>query len=287
MDADDAWSVEIKRLLATPDPDLLALDEDTAERLLGGDLPPDEAPPGYGEVAALLAATVAAPSPAELAGQAAAVAELRAVIRTRAAALSRRRVGQRSRHGRVGLAVVVVVGALATSGAAAAATGRLPGPIQEVARSILVTVGGAEPAPPSQFGRPPAPTSRSPAAGAATTVRPGPQPSGASEHGPGSTETGSVASPDKQGLCQAFLAGQDKQQGKKMDGAAFKALADMAGGAGKITTYCQGTLSSGDTKLKKQKPPPPDDQRQGQDGPPDTRPHVADGIRSTPSGRTG
>jgi hypothetical protein len=55
MDADDAWSAEIKRLLATPDPDPLALDEeDTAERLLAGDLPPGHAPPGYAEVAAFV-----------------------------------------------------------------------------------------------------------------------------------------------------------------------------------------------------------------------------------------
>jgi hypothetical protein len=176
---------------------------------------------------------------------------------------------------------VVVVGALATSGAAAAATGRLPGPIQEAARSVLVTVGGAEPAPPTQPGRPPAPTTRDPDAGDATTAPPGPQPAGATEHGPGPTATGSVASPDKEGLCRAFMARQHKQQGKKLDGGAFKALADMAGGAGKVTTYCQGT-PPGDAKPKKQKPSPSDDQGQGQDGPPDTRPHGADGLRSSP-----
>jgi hypothetical protein len=168
--------------------------------------------------------------------------------------------------------VVVVVGALATSGAAAAATGRLPGPIQDAAQSIRVTIGGGEPAPATQSGRPPAPTPRNPDAGGPTTAQPGPQPAGATEHGPKPTATGSVASPDKQRLCQAFLAGQDKPQGKRMAGAAFKALADMAGGAGKITTYCQGA-PSGDAKPKKQQQPPLDDQGQGQDGPPDTRPH--------------
>ena len=66
---EDAWSAEIKRLPFTPDPDPLAVDEDLAERLLDGDLPLDQVPSGYAEVAALLAATVAAPSPAELAGQ--------------------------------------------------------------------------------------------------------------------------------------------------------------------------------------------------------------------------
>jgi len=46
VDAEDAWSAELKRLLATPDPDPLALDGDTAERLLDGDLSLDQAPPG-------------------------------------------------------------------------------------------------------------------------------------------------------------------------------------------------------------------------------------------------
>lgn len=272
MDTDDAAAAELKRPCAHLGLDPLALDEDTAERLLNGELAPDQAPPGYAEVVALLAAMLAAPSPAELAGQAAAVVELHAVTRTGPAAVIGRRVAKRSRRRRVGLAVAVVVGALATGGAAAAATGRLPGPIQDAAGGILAPVGGAEPAPPTQPGRPPAPTTRNPDAGEATTAPPGPQPAGATQHGPGPTATGSAASPDKQGLCQAFMAGQDEQQGKRMDGAPFKALADIAGGAGKVTTYCQGT-PPGDAKPKKQKPPPPHDQRQGQDGPPDTRPH--------------
>lgn len=272
MDADDAAAAEVRPPFAHLGLDPLALDEDTAERLLNGELPPAQAPPGYAEVVALLAATLAAPSPAELAGQAAAVAQLRAVTRTGPAAVIGRRVAKRSRRRRVGLAVVVVVGALATGGAAAAATGHLPGPIQDAAGSVLGTVGGPEPAPPPQPGRPPAPTTRDPDAGEATTAPPGPQPAGATEHERGPTATGSVASPDKQGLCRAFMAGQDRQQGKKLDGGAFKALADLAGGAGKVTTYCQGT-PPGDAKPKKQKPPPPHDQGQGQDGPPDTRPH--------------
>ena len=53
MGADDAWSAEIKRLPFTPHPDPLALDDDLAERLLDGDLPLDQTPPGYAEVAAL------------------------------------------------------------------------------------------------------------------------------------------------------------------------------------------------------------------------------------------
>ncbi|HKQ00633.1 MAG TPA: hypothetical protein VJ735_09925, partial [Actinomycetes bacterium] len=63
--------------------DPLALDDETVERLLSGELPPGQVPAGYAEVAQLLAATVAAPTPEELADQGAVLAELRAVARAR------------------------------------------------------------------------------------------------------------------------------------------------------------------------------------------------------------
>src|SRR5215213_5352195 len=126
MDADDAWSAELRHLLAS-DPDPVALDTVAAERLLDGDLDPDQAPPGYAEVAALLAATVAAPSPAELAGQEAALAELQAVARAHRART--RGAGKPSGRRRVGLVVAVAIGAPSTGGIAVAATGQLPGPI--------------------------------------------------------------------------------------------------------------------------------------------------------------
>ena len=164
MDAEDAWSAELKRLLAIPDLDPLVLDGDTAERLLDGDLPPDQAPPGYAEVAALLAATVAAPSHAELAGKEAALAELRTVTRPRQAAVPRG-VGKAGRRRRTGLVVAVVVGALSTGGIAAAATGHLPDPIRDAARRIFTTGTDATPNP----GRQPAPHAGKADAGGATT----------------------------------------------------------------------------------------------------------------------
>jgi hypothetical protein len=77
-------------------------------------------------------------------GQAAALAELRAVTMTRAAATHLAIKPRRRR--RVGLAAVAVAGALATGGVAAAATGHLPEPVRKATRSILVTVGSGEPA---------------------------------------------------------------------------------------------------------------------------------------------
>ena len=56
-----------------PSQAIVPLDADTAERLLSGRLDPDDAPPGYAEVARLLQAAAAPADPAELTGQAAAM----------------------------------------------------------------------------------------------------------------------------------------------------------------------------------------------------------------------
>jgi hypothetical protein len=279
MDADDASSAEMKRLFADPDP--LALDEETAERLLNGDLTPAQAPPGYAEVAELLAAAVAAPNPEELSGQAAALAELRAVTRARRSGATTWRAGRPRRRRRVGLAAVVVAGALATGGAAAAATGHLPGPVRDAARSILVTVGGAEPATPTLPGRRPAPITRTPGSGSNRPSDQGTPLAGSTDRRPGSTRPGSVARPDTERLCQAFTADKGSEQGKKLDAAAFEALAQAAGGADKITAFCQN-MQPGKTKPKKPQQEPPDDQGQGQGGPPPSTGGGSQGQDSPP-----
>jgi hypothetical protein len=60
-----------------PSQPIVPLDADTAERLLSGRLDPDDAPPGYAEVARLLQAAAAPADQVELAGQAAAMATFR------------------------------------------------------------------------------------------------------------------------------------------------------------------------------------------------------------------
>jgi hypothetical protein len=271
MGTDDASSAEMRRSFTDPDADPLALDEETVERLLAGDLSPAEAPTGYAEVAALLAATVAEPTPEELAGQSAALAELRAVTRTRRAA-SRRRAARPPGRRRVGLAAVALVGALATGGAAAAATGRLPDPVRDAARSILGTVGGAEPASPTQAGPRPAPVEPGATSGARE-----PRPTAAAGHGPGSTVAGQAPGLDNDGLCRAFNAGKGAGQGRQMEAAAFAALARLAGGAERIPAYCEGVergrATPKDKESKAQEPPPGGQgqgpgQGQGQGGPP-------------------
>jgi hypothetical protein len=56
------------------------LDADTAERLLGGRLDPDDAPPGYAEVARLLGAAAAPADQAEPTGEAAAMHAYRTTL---------------------------------------------------------------------------------------------------------------------------------------------------------------------------------------------------------------
>jgi hypothetical protein len=258
MAAADASSAEMRRLPANRDADPPALDEDTVEQLLTGVPPAGAWPAGYAEVAQLLAAAAAAPTSEELAGQGAALAELRAVARARpAVAMASGPATPRQRRRRTGLAVVVVVGALVTGGTAGAATGHLPGPVGEVARGILGT-GGASPAS-TEAGQPPAPVTRPTGPGGGL---PGSRPDG----GPGGGGAGSAAGPNLEGLCQAFLAGDGGEQGGKLDATAFEALARAAGGHDKVPAYC-AALQPGNQKANEPRQPEPSDSR-GQGGPP-------------------
>jgi hypothetical protein len=236
MDAEDASFADMIQPPADRDAaDPPALDDDTVERLLTGDLDAAHAPPGYAEVAALLAAAAAEPTPDELAGQAAAAAELRSVVRARSTTRARR--AGRSRRRRIGLAVAVAVGAL-TTGAAAAATGHLPQPVTDAARSMLTIVGAESP---GGQGRSPTSSGAAPGAGGATD-RQGAPAAGAGGHGQDQpTPASTAATRSTDGRCRAFLAGK----AKKNDQAAFEALAAAAGGRDKIAAYCQAQAPGG------------------------------------------
>jgi hypothetical protein len=258
----------MRRLPLDPDTDPLALEDETVERLLAGELSPDQAPPGYAEVAELLAAATAAPTHGELAGQAAALAELRAVTRARRAPAHVRRAARPPRRRWAGLAAVALVGALVTGGAAVAATGQLQEPVRDLARSILDTVGGADSAAPTTPG-PPASAPATRAAGPGGDGQ-GPPPTAAADRGRGTTGAAPGANPDLEGLCQAYLAGKGSEQGRRLDATAFEALARAAGGPDQVDAYCQDLLP-GAAKPKEKNPPSDDqgqEQGQGQGGPP-------------------
>jgi hypothetical protein len=267
MDPDDASFAEMPRPLTDPDADPLALDEETVEQLLSGRLSPSQAPPRYAEVAALLAAMTAEPTPEELTGRSAALAELRAATRPRRAGVHTRRAAGPPRRRWAGLAAVALVGALVTGGAAVAATGHLPGPVREVARSILDSPGSAEPGPPTALGPAPASRASTPGSGGAGQRT---RPTGAT--GPGAATTAAAAAPDPnlEGLCRAYLSSKEAEKGKKLDSAAFQALVGAAGGKEQVPGYCQDLLPEDKKPREQRQPAPPDDpgQGQGQGGPP-------------------
>jgi hypothetical protein len=275
MAADDAWSAEIRRLPFTPDPDPLALDDDLADRLLDGDLSPDQAPPGYAAVAALLAATVAPPSPAELVGQEAALAELQAVTRARRALP--RGSGKPSRRRRVGLLVAVAVGALSITGIAAAATGTLPDPIRNTARRILATVDDTAPMPATTPGRQPAPSTGDGAAVGATSEGQSARPAGVPEATAGNDDR-----------CRASKVGKGADRSKK-PAVTSQAPVEAAGDANNGTSECHKSRPDGTRGDGQQQHPPSDGHGGGQGGgpPPDAGSKPGQGQAGPPPNTVG
>jgi hypothetical protein len=269
MDGHDASSADMRR---PPVNDPLALDDASVDRLLSGTLPAAGAPPGYAGVARLLAAAVVPPTPRELAGQAAVLAELRAVARARRDATPAHLARPRRRW--AGLAVAVVVGALATGGVAAA-TGHLPAPVREAARSVLGPAAGT----PATASSTASGTGTAGPGGSASTVGPGPR--------TGPVAAGPAAGPALHGLCKAFQAGRGGDQGGKLDATAFAELVKAAGGAGRVPAFCEELLAA-DAKASKPKKPtprdPPGDPGQGQGGPPATTGGGGNGSGGTGGG---
>jgi hypothetical protein len=123
------------------------LDRDTADRMLAGRVAPDDAPPGYADLARLVAAVSAPPAPRELTRQEEDV-EAAAAIRSPGpspASAPRGPSRRRTRFARVRTVTLVAAGTvIATSGLAAA--GVLPDPVQDVVSDVLSRVGIAVPA---------------------------------------------------------------------------------------------------------------------------------------------
>lgn len=126
----------------------LGLDEVTLDRLLAGRIAPDDAPPGYSEVARVLQAAVAAGEHEELVHEAAHVALAMELVKQRSPASTpseRRSRKMRSRSRRVKVGGLVVVGALVGSTGLAAA-GVLPDAAQDAFSMVLERVGITVPA---------------------------------------------------------------------------------------------------------------------------------------------
>jgi hypothetical protein len=121
----------------------LILDGNTVERLLAGRVEPDDAPPGYAEVARVLRAATAPPDPADLCLEIEHVAMAQMLVARRSPAsgpIDENSKRMRSKGYRLKVLGLVVVGTvIGTSGLAAA--GVLPDSAQDMLSSVLGRVG--------------------------------------------------------------------------------------------------------------------------------------------------
>jgi len=125
------------------------LDDNTAERLLSGQIDAADAPPGYAGVAAVFAAASSAASETELSGEESARAMFRAESNPSLDAGDVAVVSldeHRSRRvSRKAVLVGVVAGVILASTGVAAAGGDLPEPVQRVAHQTLSHIGVSVP----------------------------------------------------------------------------------------------------------------------------------------------
>jgi hypothetical protein len=92
-----------------------------------------------------------------------------------------------------------------------------------------------------------------------------------SDHATGPDASGAA----RHGLCQAWLAGQGDDHGRRADAPAFQALAAAAGGTDQVAAYCEGDAASLATDGKRPAAPP--GSGQAKTAPPTTGPPASPG----------
>lgn len=137
----------------------LPLDEGTADRLLAGAVAPEDAPPGYAQLAVLLAANSDRSAREELPHETETVERMAAVVRSSQPETTMR--PRRSPVPRLKLAAALATAALAgTTGLALA--GSLPDAAQDIASSMLAKAGVSVPGPNGAAGEHPSVRGTSP-----------------------------------------------------------------------------------------------------------------------------
>ena len=92
-----------------------------------------------------------------------------------------------------------------------------------------------------------------------------------SDHATGPDASGAA----RHGLCQAWLAGQGDDHGRRADAPAFQALAAAAGGADQVAAYCEADAASSATDG--QRPAAPPGSGRAKTAPPTTGPPASPG----------
>ena len=136
---------------------------------------------------------------------------------------------------RVRTVAVAGLAALSLGGVAAATAGLAPAAAERATQAAASTAGGqaafAHGEAASLVHAPDAAAAADSSASRSSDHATGPDASGAARHG----------------LCQAWLAGQGDDHGRRADAPAFQALAAAAGGADQVAAYCEADAASSDT----------------------------------------
>lgn len=220
-----------------------AWDDEAANRLLRGSLPPEDAPAGLEAVAALFRAAHGPVTDDEVADPRGVVQALSTDLRDRAAAANQAaRTARGRRRLRRLVAPPALVAALVATGAAtaAAATGDLPRPVQSAVAGVASHAGIdlPEPAPHHH-----------------TKGHHGDDSGGdtATADAPGSTSptvgaTSPIDGPARAALCHAYASGNGAERGGKADARPFRDLAAAAAAANEsVDAYCSAPAPNATT----------------------------------------
>lgn len=239
------------------------VDDETASRLLAGAVEPDDAPPGYAQVAALIQAAKAPATADERARRDADVSTIAAALVTPPAATvtpeGTRMISRRFSLKALGIAIPAL--ALTATGAAAA-TGNLPSPAQSAVHGALAHVGVSVPSVDDNTGN-----TGTHSANNANAV--GPDATGPAEFG----------------LCRAFMASNGHPSTNSV---AFRNLEKAAGSEG-VAAFCAGVMPGNGQSGNTGTTGSADNGSAGTNGkpssvPPNSTPGSGDAPTSTPAG---
>jgi len=194
----------------------LSLDTDTADRLLAGTVAPEDAPPGYSEVASLLTAAHAADG--VVLGRRDDLAMARFVAAARASRETSTRSPRRpSLHRVKPIAALVTIALTCTTGLALAGT--LPGAAQDVASEMLAKVGVDVPGPNDKAGTHPSVRGQSDVSNDASEDANSPEDAGSAGSGKGAeistlATTTNLEGVDKGAAISTLASGGQSQAGQ-------------------------------------------------------------------------
>jgi hypothetical protein len=217
---------------------VLPIDADTADRLLGGAVAPEDAPPGYAPVATLLESAAGPPTPGELAREAEVVALATAAVHARSSSSSApRRFSMPVALTRPRLTAAFVAAGLACS-AGLASAGALPGAAQDIASTMLAKVGVSVPGPNENAGTHPSVRGSTPEQSVTTTAGKGAEISELAT----TTELTGV---DKGAEISTAASGGKSQAGQHGAGAGAAVATPGSGGTSTADTASGGASAGG------------------------------------------